>query len=195
MKKSLIHLNYLKLVNIMLLSIILLLLGYNNEVSVKHVKHEIEAFYNIKVIVQRADMPNIAYYKPRHRYRANILLHWLSKTYPGDRVIAITSHDISTTSGDIYDWGIFGLGSLHNNVSVTSVYRLKGNNIQDRLDKIVLHEIGHSYGLPHCTSSQQCFMKAGDHTLRAVDKEMKILCSICKQLLINQLTHYTYEKI
>jgi archaemetzincin len=171
----------------MLLSIILLLLGYNDEVSVKHVKHEIESFYNIKVTVQRADMPNIAYYKPRNRYRANILLHWLSKTYPGDRVIAITSHDISITSGEIYDWGVFGLGSLHNNVSVTSVYRLKAKNIQDRLDKIVLHEIGHSYKLPHCTSSQPCFMKAGDHTINAVDKEMKVLCSKCKQLLINQL--------
>lgn len=171
----------------MILSIILLLLGYNNEVNVKHVKHEIESFYNIKVTVKCVDMPNIAYYKPNKRYRADILLNWLSNNYPKDRVIAITSYDISTTSGKIYDWGIFGLGSLHNNVSVTSVYRLKSKNIQDRLDKIVLHEIGHSYKLPHCTSSQPCFMKAGDHTIKAVDKEMKVLCSKCKQLLINHL--------
>jgi archaemetzincin len=136
-------------------------------------------------------MPVSAYYKPRNRYRADKILNWLSNSYPGDRIIAITSYDISTTSGDIYDWGIFGLGSLHNNVSITSVYRLRGNNIQDRLDKIVLHEIGHSYGLPHCTSNEQCIMKAGDHTIHAVDKEIKTLCSICKQLL--NKTHKTNQ--
>ena len=113
----------------MILSIILLLLGYKDEVKVNNIKNEIESFYNINIDVKIANVPNMAYYKPNNRYRADKILNWLSKTYPGDRVIAITSHDISTTSGNIYDWGVFGLGSLVNNTSITSVYRFK-NKIQ-----------------------------------------------------------------
>ena len=167
----------------MLLSIILLLLGYKDEVKVNNIQHEIESFYNINIDIKRADMPNMAYYKLNNRYRADKILNWLSKTYPGDTMIALTSYDISTTYGKIYDWGIFGLGSLVNNTSVTSVYRFKNKNIEDRLYKIILHEIGHSYGLPHCSSDDSCFMKAGDHTIKYIDNEEKKLCNKCKNKL------------
>jgi len=169
--------------NNMLLSIIFLLLGYKDEVKVNNIQHEIESFYNINIDIKRADMPNMAYYKLNNRYRADKILNWLSKTYPGDTMIALTSYDISTTYGKIYDWGIFGLGSLVNNTSVTSVYRFKNKNIEDRLYKIILHEIGHSYGLPHCSSDDGCFMKSGDHTIKYIDNEEKKLCNKCKNKL------------
>lgn len=160
--------------------IIFLLLGYNNEVPVKDLQKEINQFYSIDVQVRYAKMPDIAYYKPRNRYKADSILKYLSSQYPGQRVIAITSKDISTSAYGYSDWGIMGLGSLVNNVSVTSTYRLKNKNVKDRLTKVILHEIGHSYGINHCKSGLPCLMQAGDHTVNAIDKEPKSMCSYCK---------------
>ena len=56
-------------------------------------------------------LPVAAYYKPRNRYRAPIILDNLKAISGYDKVIGITTKDFSTTSGGIYDWGIMGLGA------------------------------------------------------------------------------------
>lgn len=166
-----------------ILPILFVLIGYNNEVNTDRLKHKIETFYNIKVNIIRADLPKSAYYAPRNRYRADILLNHFSKTYPNKRVVALTSKDISYTRGNIPDWGIFGLGSLHNDVSITSVYRIKHKNLESRVEKVILHEIGHSYGIPHCKSKLPCLMNEGDKTAKGLDKLPNKMCRECNKKL------------
>ena len=165
----------------MLLSVIFLLLGYKEEVPSRKLQKEIETFYHIKVKVIKADLPRSAYYAPRNRYRADSILNYLKRTYPNDHVVALTSVDISTTKGSVKDWGVFGLGSLQDNVCITSVYRLKNKNAYDRTLKVCLHEIGHTLGLLHCSSGQPCFMKKGDQTSKTLDKEPLTMCTQCKK--------------
>lgn len=160
--------------------IIFLLMNYNNEVPVKELQQEFKQFYSIDVQVRSIDLPAASYYKPRNRYRADSILNYLAKKYHGQRVIALTSKDISTSAHGYADWGVMGLGSLVNDVSITSTYRLKSKNVKDRLTKVLLHEIGHSYGIPHCSSGLPCLMQAGDHTVKAIDKEPKSMCKYCK---------------
>ena len=51
-----------------------------------------------------ATLPAAAYYKSRNRYRASVVLTYLN-TYSGyDKIIGITTKDISTTKDEIYDW-------------------------------------------------------------------------------------------
>lgn len=166
-----------------ILPVLLVLLSYNNEVPPTQIQKEIETFYHIKIDMAQDKLPANAYYKPRNRYKAQEILYYLEGKYPGKRVIGLTSSDISTPAYGISDYGIFGLGSTTNNVSITSDYRLKGDRLNGRVIKIILHEIGHSYGLQHCHSEEPCFMKAGDHTLKSVDKEQKVMCSSCKKQL------------
>lgn len=162
--------------------IIFLLMGYNNEVPVQQLQNDINSFYSINVQVKYDKMPEQAYYKPRNRYRADSILNYLSRKYPNKRVIALTSYDISTTSNGYADWGVFGLGSLSENVCITSTYRLKNKNLAERLLKVMLHEVGHSYGLPHCTSGHPCFMhECTNHTAAFIDKEPMIMCDVCKR--------------
>ena len=166
------------------LPILFVLLGYNNEVDASKLEKKIESFYSIKVdVIITPKMPKSAYYSARNRYRADSILNYFKKTYPGKRVVGLTSYDISTTKGNVKDWGVFGLGSLVENVSITSTYRLKSKNLEDRVEKVILHEMGHSYGLFHCTSGQPCFMIEGDHTTKTVDSEPKNLCSSCVKKL------------
>ena len=148
----------------------------------------ITATYNCTVteIKGIAAMPATAYYKPRNRYRVNLLLEDLKKYNGFNKVIGITSKDISTSSNGVYDWGIMGLAYRPGKQCVISTFRIKTPDkilFNDRLVKVALHELGHTMGLPHCTFSRTCFMEAAEGTIKSVDRETRFLCSNCKKLI------------
>ena len=145
--------------------------------------------YNADVLLQPKVqvLPTITFYKPRNRYRADLILQYLNQL-PGyhNYYLAVTSHDISTTNGKFYDWGIMGLGYQPGKSCVISTYRLKTPNttlFNDRVIKVALHEIGHNLGLPHCKYSTTCYMEDAVGTIKTIDRETRELCSHCKNLL------------
>ena len=108
--------------------------------------------YNAEVYVQPKlqELPTNTYYKPRNRYRADLILKYINQL-PGnhDHYLAVTTHDISTTKGAVYDWGVMGLGYQPGKSCVISTYRLKTANtalFKDRFIKVALHEIGQLRG-------------------------------------------------
>ena len=50
------------------------------------------------------------------------------------------------------------------------------------MEKVVLHELGHNYGLPHCTSPYPCFMKAANGKISEVDEEPMDMCKVAGKL-------------
>lgn len=123
----------------------------------------------------------------RHRYNANKIIDLLkSQNIHHYRfVVGLTSKDICTKSNGVEDWGIFGLGSLDGSGCISSTCRLKRgvseSKLIERLEKVVLHEIGHNHGLDHCVSRYPCFMKAAEGLISEVDAEPMDLCVECKQ--------------
>ncbi len=108
---------------------------------------------------ERIPLPKAAYYAKRKRYRADKLLdHLLTlipEAPPTTRVLGLTTVDISTTKGDVYDWGIFGLGLVPGQAAVISNHRLKRGaksrkHLRFRVATTAVHEIGHTFGLDHC---------------------------------------------
>ena len=145
--------------------------------------------YNADVLVQPKVQvfPASTYYKPRSRYRAELILKHLNKL-PGNHrsYLAVTTHDISTTKDEVYDWGVMGLGYQPGKSCVISTYRLKTPNtplFNERVIKVALHEIGHNLGLPHCKYSTTCYMADAVGTVKSVDKETRQLCEHCKAVL------------
>jgi archaemetzincin len=124
-------------------------------------------------------IPATAYYKPRGRYRADSLIHWMRRQAKPDQVfIGITDVDISTTKGKYQDWGVMGLGYCPGNAAIASRFRLKNKSL---FWKVAIHELGHTTGLPHCPV-KTCFMRdaeGGDPT-----GEEKEFCSKCKSVLV-----------
>lgn len=156
----------------------------------KELLKNISATYNCTIteIKGIAVLPAAAYYKPRNRYRAPGLLLYLNKISVSDKVIGITSKDISTTNKGFYDWGVMGLANCPGKSCVISTFRMRTTNkklFEDRFIKVALHELGHTMGLPHCTFSKTCFMEAAEGTIKSVDRETRFLCTNCKKL-INQ---------
>jgi archaemetzincin len=137
-------------------------------------------------IMPEIKIPQTAYYKPRNRFRAEILLDYLD-SIKGDafeKIIGITRLDISTTKGEYGDWGIFGLGNIGGYSCVVSVRRLTKNASKElfktRLRKIITHELGHTFGLYHCDWTR-CVMTDYKGTIASLDDCGYHLCTQCRE--------------
>ena len=133
-----------------------------------------------------ATLPIAAFYEPRNRYRATVLLERIDSYKGYDKIIGITTKDISSTKNNIYDWGIMSLANSPGRSCIISTFRIKTPNkvlFNDRFIKVALHELGHTMGLPHCTFSSTCFMEAAEGTIKSIDREKRFLCSNCKKLI------------
>jgi archaemetzincin len=161
-----------------------------DEKAVETVRSSVAARYavDVEVLPERV-LPPEAYYEPRKRYRGTKLLEYLDSgdLTKFDKVVGVTSSDISVTKGDIYDWGIFGLGSVGGRPCVVSVFRLKGKEapaslVADRLAKVAVHEIGHTFGMDHCPTPR-CVMEDARGSIKTVDGGDGSFCPACSARL------------
>ncbi|MBL7733525.1 MAG: hypothetical protein JNM88_20315 [Chitinophagaceae bacterium] len=129
---------------------------------------------NVQLLPKEA-MPSFAYYKPRNRYRADSLIAWMRKrAADGEVYLGITMDDISTTKLPNPDHGIMGLGYQPGNACIASNFRVRDKK---NYYKVVIHELGHTAGLPHCPQPF-CFMR--DAEGKDVTGEEKEFCAGCK---------------
>ena len=168
------------------ISIVIQPLACKDTILILSLKNEIETYYHFNVtILPNKPFPSEAYYKPRKRYKADILISWLKANKPADAdyIIGITESDISTKKESIPDFGIMGLGYRPGVSCVVSTFRIKTKNkalFKERLAKIALHEIGHNLGLQHC-NTKTCFMHAAEASIKQIDSEQLDLCMNCKK--------------
>jgi archaemetzincin len=120
--------------------------------------------------------------------------------YDAERVLtslrALRPHDgyrlVGVTDGDLYAADLrylFGLASAHHDVAVLSAVRLE-EEFWDRAGdwdlyrwrflKIVAHELGHTFGLPHCTRGVPCLMSA-IHGIADADAVEPSYCDQCRR--------------
>lgn len=108
-----------------------------NSGDVAEVVKEIRKLYPKVKILEPVDLPTKSYYKPRNRYRADSIISFLSKnTRKGFVTIGLTTKDISTTKGNIKDFGIMGLGFRPGTACVASSFRLDKNKSMNNCLKL-----------------------------------------------------------
>lgn len=126
--------------------------------AISYLKKRITEIYKAEVAVLKTrPLPANAYYAPRKRYTADTILVFLKSFLPNTTyyVLGVTGKDIATKKGNNLHWGIMGLGYNPGNACVISDYRLSKYpqtemQLNERLLKVALHELGHNFGLPHC---------------------------------------------
>lgn len=94
----------------------------------------------------------------------------------------VASIELLVTSYDIYQTGkpyVFGLASLTDRLAVVSTARIKHEQrdaVERRLRKLVLHEIGHTFGLTHSVD-RRCVMRT-DADVHSLDSAPERMCLV-----------------
>ena len=155
---------------------------------INYLSEALPRWFHAKVLVfPNEPMPSSSWYPIRKRYVADSLLLFL-KTKSNDSntfVLGVTAKDISTMKGTNPSWGIMGLGFQPGNACVISLFRIQKNSagnsqLEQRLLKLAIHELGHNFGLPHC-KNRSCMM-ADSEGKDCLNRE-KDLCKKCRAYL------------
>lgn len=136
------------------------------------------------VLRSKKSFPENSFYKPRNRYRADSIIKSLKDKIGKDSIIVgLSNRDISTTYKGVVDWGVMGLGYRPGKACVVSDFRLSPKNKSEQFYKLVLHELGHAEGLPHC-AVKTCLMRDAEGG-NPLDEE-KEFCMSCKSFLMRK---------
>ena len=84
-----------------------------------------------------------------------------------------------------YDYDLFGMAYLPGNSCVVSDNRFRTNDtaiFNHRLRNVIIHEIGHNAGLPHC-SDNRCIMSETNGDVSRLDGGGNDYCDKCKKKL------------
>ena len=161
-------------------------LGKVTPVYIEQIKKSVKSFYGYDCILKnKIEVTPDILSKITKRVEANKLL----KKYNSPKnTLIITEKDICHFKDKLRpDYGIFGLGLRPGKTCVISIFRLKrGVSKQktlERLEKVVLHEIGHNLGLNHCFNNKECMMNDACGTIKQVDKEKVWFCKKCWNLI------------
>lgn len=133
------------------------------------------------VVAEPLPLQDAHYYPGRGQYGAAGLLRYLEANAPPEayRVVGVTARDIFT--GDLNF--LFGMARCPGGAAVISTYRmgLYCDSSQQRLVrfvKLIIHEMGHTFGLMHCRRPR-CAMKFAIG-YEALDRTSIALCERCE---------------
>lgn len=162
-------------------------LGPVKQEYLERVAREIQARVDVDVRIEpQRELPEEAFYKPRKRWRAEKLLDALDANVPAGawKVVGVTEAEISTTKGDIFDWGIAGLGNIGGTSCVLSSFIYKRHSKTEqvllrRLGDLAVHEFGHTLGFPHCEVRGCVMADAKGKALKSADESSGQYCAQC----------------
>ena len=169
--------------------IIIVLLSENSEVILGALKRSLEQTF-IRVVQTRVKIRSLdnTYDHSRNQYLSPKLLARLRRIKRGssDKVLGVVDVDLYSPDFDF----IFGEAEISSGVATLSLYRLRperyglppdAKTFEERVIKEAVHELGHLFGLGHCTNTK-CAMHFST-SLADVDRKGKAFCSKCQQWL------------
>ena len=139
---------------------------YNNfSISkTQYLKKKLQSVYpSVKMIPDPIQLPTKYYYAPRDRYSGRGLLRDLDQYKQETVVLGLTNEVIYEPNEKSPTFGIFGISPVGSHVAViSSTLPSRKKHSDDHLVKLMMHELGHSFGLNHC-KDEHCFMVDAEH--------------------------------
>lgn len=165
--------------------IILVTCGHFETDFLNRLSGEIVKAYGLGVIVHESYSDLTEYYSPsRRQYDGNSLLSIIG-SHHGNRAIKT----IGLFRVDLFIpvlTYIFGQAVLSGNTAIASLYRLRNELyglekdeelLLERFTKVVIHELGHAFGLIHCRNPK-CVMRSSTY-VEDIDQKSSSFCIKC----------------
>lgn len=139
-----------------------------------------------------------AYDEHRSQYSSSLILKELAQSLPPGvgRLVGITEYDIFIPMLKF----VFGQAQLGGTTALISLARLRQEFygmppdeelMTIRLRKVVVHELGHTFGLTHC-SDARCVMILSTN-LEQLDAKLDAFCESCELILRDRVSKYDQE--
>jgi len=145
-----------------------------------------KTFFITFSIAEPIDILEHAFNARRKQYYSTSILKTLRETYHAEKVLGIIDKDLFVPDLNF----VFGEADIHGRVAVISITRLRQefyglphdeNVFFDRVVKEAVHELGHTYGLRHC-SDHTCVMFFSN-SLLDTERKSRSFCSRCMKKL------------
>ena len=135
------------------------------------------------------------------RVRADTIIRLMKNQLPDgvDYVVGVVDEDICIDKkgkdGKVKEpvskytcWGIFGLGYVPGPSCIVSTVRPKEycksrKQFVESMQKIAVHELGHNFGLHHCSNADKCVMRDAAETIKTIRQVGFELCENCQSIL------------
>lgn len=180
-------------------SLYLMPVGAPDTRALEILKHrcEEELGWEIRITTPMA-IPSIAFDPKRNQHEAIHILRGVIDTVPREatRVLAVADVDLFIPMLTF----VFGQAQLKGKVALMSLARLRQEYyglpanpplLYKRTEKEAMHEIGHTFGLIHCTE-KNCVM-ALSNSIQQVDGKMAEYCRSCAILLQDSVSSLDFD--
>lgn len=169
--------------------IILVTCGQFEKDITTRIIEDISSEYLLPVYSKVCNLDLSSFYNPgRRQYDANMILEAINKRAEKGflRTVGLLRVDLYIP---ILTY-IFGQAALNGNIAIASLFRLrnelyglKADNelLINRFGKVVIHELGHTFGLIHC-QNPVCIMRSSTY-VEDLDQKDKDFCHSCRQKL------------
>jgi len=136
------------------------------------------------VVLPPRPVPRAAYSPERGQHDAELLLDALFDALPERclRVLGVTEADLYITGRTF----VFGYAHLSDGMALCSLARLRESyygrapddlRLEARLRRAIVHELGHTFGVPHCEA--RCVMHSVTH-VESLDALEADYCRLCR---------------
>ena len=148
----------------------------------------------VKINKDQITLTNSEYNESKEQFNASKILKRIRREFLNKdffRILGILDEDIYSK---MYNF-VFGLADMRSGVALISITRLRENfykktsilyrkhenkkDIEDRILKEAIHELGHTFGLKHCNNL--CVMRFSA-SLIETDKKLPTFCESCLKL-------------
>lgn len=166
------------------------IIGFRNyaKVDAETLCRIVEDAFSVNVVFRKGVLDiGLAYDALRGQYNSNILLSLLKNVtrtnYVDDKIMVVTDLDLFIPILS----HVFGEAELNGSLGVVSSHRLHQEYyglpkddflLQTRIQKEIIHQLGHTFGLLHCKYSN-CVMQSSTY-VEDIDLKGMAFCNSCK---------------
>jgi archaemetzincin len=169
--------------------ITLISLGYFGDNLPEKIIKDVESVFEIPATTKEGHLDISEFYNSnRNQYDGNLLLKEVENRFADDscKTLALLNVDLFIPILTF----IFGQAFLNGRCGIASAYRLRNEKygmpsdevvFRERVLKEVIHELGHTFGLIHCTDPG-CVMHSSTY-VEDIDQKSRHFCVKCKKEL------------